>query len=156
MLNMLVEKLKFADEDGSDFHLNQDTLKDWNLYLKDALIDKVKASANGHNIDLVAFTGDILDRGGTAFQNEKEAFSLADKNVFQPLLDSLSLGRDRFFIVPGNHDIQREKDLERDELGLRSYFEKDQKNIRKFINESEDAFDGIKRIQAYKEFENDF
>lgn len=140
----------------SDFHLNQDTLKDWNLYLKDALIDKVKASPNGHNIDLVAFTGDILDRGGTAFQNEKEAFSLADKNVFQPLLDSLSLGRDRFFIVPGNHDIQREKDLERDELGLRSYFEKDQKNIRKFINESEDAFDGIKRIQAYKEFENDF
>lgn len=137
----------------SDFHLNQSTLKDWNLYLKKPLIDKLKELSTKTNIDIVAFTGDILDKGGKDFENDNEGFSTAKAQIFDPILESLDIGIDRFFMVPGNHDIQRNKDSERDELGIQAYFEKDPSNIRKFINEKND--DGIKRIGSFKQFESD-
>lgn len=51
-------------------------------------------------IDLVCITGDIADWGKSA------EFELGSRFVEQ-LLDALSLTRERLFVVPGNHDIDR-------------------------------------------------
>ncbi|MBK8265378.1 MAG: metallophosphoesterase [Nannocystis sp.] len=51
-------------------------------------------------IDLVCLTGDVADHGKT------EEFALATPFV-DHLLSVLSLSRDRIFVVPGNHDVDR-------------------------------------------------
>ncbi len=51
--------------------------------------------------DLVCFTGDAADRGKAEELEEAGEFLLA-------LMDRLQLDRDRLFVVPGNHDVDRE------------------------------------------------
>ena len=55
---------------------------------------------NQVRIDLVAFTGDIVDR------NDVTAFSKA-REFFQELLEICGLTSERLLIVPGNHDMER-------------------------------------------------
>jgi 3',5'-cyclic AMP phosphodiesterase CpdA len=52
-------------------------------------------------VDLVCFTGDAAD-WGLAEQYE------AATEFFDAALERLGLGRERLFVVPGNHDIARE------------------------------------------------
>ncbi|WP_089939168.1 metallophosphoesterase family protein [Candidatus Entotheonella palauensis] len=51
-------------------------------------------------IDLVCFTGDVADWG-----SPEEYERVTD--FFEALVERLGLGRERLFIVPGNHDIAR-------------------------------------------------
>ncbi len=57
-------------------------------------------TADGRSIDLVAFTGDIADWGLAAEYKATTQF-------ITDTLDRLGLPMDRFFVVPGNHDIDR-------------------------------------------------
>ena len=57
--------------------------------------------ADGVPVDLVAFTGDVADWGLPA------EYDLAGEFV-EALLERLKVPKERFFVVPGNHDIQRE------------------------------------------------
>jgi predicted MPP superfamily phosphohydrolase len=51
-------------------------------------------------IDLVCFTGDVADWGRSG------EYELAT-GFFEDLLKRLALGRERLFVIPGNHDIDR-------------------------------------------------
>jgi hypothetical protein len=51
-------------------------------------------------VDLVCFTGDVASRGST------EEFAQAT-GFFEELLQKLALPRERLFLVPGNHDVDR-------------------------------------------------
>jgi 3',5'-cyclic AMP phosphodiesterase CpdA len=53
-------------------------------------------------VDLVCFTGDAADWG------LPEEFNKATRRL-DTILSALKLGRDRLFVVPGNHDVQRKK-----------------------------------------------
>lgn len=53
--------------------------------------------------DLVFFTGDVADKGAS---NE---YDLAIEHFFQPLLSTTKVSREKLFIVPGNHDVDRQK-----------------------------------------------
>ena len=57
-------------------------------------------TADGQGFELVAFTGDVADWGLP--EDYAEATSFVDE-----LLTHLKIPRERFFAVPGNHDIQR-------------------------------------------------
>ena len=59
---------------------------------------------NQIKIDLVAFTGDIIDK------NDVAAFSKA-REFFQELLEISGLTSERLLIVPGNHDMERSEML---------------------------------------------
>lgn len=54
----------------------------------------------GRAIDLICFTGDAADMGNA------DEFKRAG-DFFKDILDHFGLDKDRFFIVPGNHDIDR-------------------------------------------------
>src|SRR5579864_6506993 len=56
-------------------------------------------------IDLVLFTGDAADWGRTT------EFSGAT-DFLEATLERLALGRDRLFVVPGNHDLDRTAEAE--------------------------------------------
>lgn len=141
----------------TDFHLNKDTRKDWNLFLKDALIKRLKEENLKKQIDLVCFTGDALDKGGVDFENTVKGFEIFQIEVITPILESLNLNKDSFFFVPGNHDIDRLKDSIIIENGLNSTLT-DRKSIGDYIDVtiSSKTFEGIKRIQDFKLFESDF
>lgn len=60
-------------------------------------LERIVASGD---IDLVCFTGDVADSGSAAEYDAATTF-------VSFLLSALGLERDRFFVVPGNHDICR-------------------------------------------------
>lgn len=140
----------------SDFHLNKTTRADWNDHVKDSLIQKIKELNTTERIDIIAFTGDLIDKGGKELGGADDAFKIFKEEIILPLLEAAGIGIDRFFITPGNHDIVRDLDTLRDELGSREYFTKHQ-NISSFILEalSKNIYDGFQRIVPYKAFEKD-
>jgi len=54
-------------------------------------------------IDFVIFSGDI------AFSGKAEEYQIATEQFFKPLLDACGLTAKQLFIVPGNHDLDRDE-----------------------------------------------
>ena len=52
-------------------------------------------------IDFVVFSGDA------SFSGQSEEFEAAREHLFDPVLKTLGLGADSLFLVPGNHDLDR-------------------------------------------------
>jgi len=70
----------------------------------DAFLSDIKSLVtDGLKPDFVAFTGDVAYHGTTS------EYEIATREFFEPLLLALDLPRERLFIVPGNHDINRRK-----------------------------------------------
>jgi predicted phosphodiesterase len=53
-------------------------------------------------VDFIVFSGDV------AFSGKKEQYDNAYQNFFDPILKATNLTKDQLFIVPGNHDLDRE------------------------------------------------
>ncbi len=136
----------------TDFHLNIKTLKDWDDFLKDAFFKKLDDLQNDKQIDLVLFTGDLIDKAGKDFGTVKEGLNSFNKNIIEPILTKLDLDISRFIICPGNHDINRNADKPFHETGLKNDLNSIDK-INSFTNLNEDDYDGIQRIKEYKNFE---
>jgi predicted MPP superfamily phosphohydrolase len=138
----------------TDFHLNRKTLRDWNDFYKEAFFEKLIELNLEQEIDLIAFTGDLIDRGGKDFGSASNAFSEFKKNIISPILDLLNLDISRFVICPGNHDIDRFADNKIDENGLKTTLTSSEEVI-EFIDRSqkENSYNYIKRIKEYKDFE---
>lgn len=138
----------------TDFHLNKRTLRDWNDFYKDAFIKKVKEFHDECNIDLVLFTGDLIDKGGKDFDSATNALDSFEQNIIKPIIETLNLDVSKFIICPGNHDIVRDADDEIDENGLKTTLITTEKII-SFIEkrEEEKSYKRIERIKEYKVFE---
>lgn len=138
----------------SDFHLNNRTLRDWNDFYKESFLEKVKEFHEKDKVDLVVFTGDLIDKAGKDLEGATNAFVLFEKNIIRPILVTLELDISKFVICPGNHDVVRLADDEIDEIGLSSTLASSEKII-SFIENSESlsSFKRIERIKEYKQFE---
>lgn len=140
----------------TDFHLNKKNLDDWNSYLKKVLLQKLEELNEEIEIALIVFTGDAIDKGGKDFESAEKAFEIFRKEIIDIILTKLELPVENFLIIPGNHDVVRDNDKERDELGNRAYF-KDYHNVAEFMKEASlnKDFSGMKRMVPYKKFENE-
>ena len=139
----------------SDFHLNSKNLTDWNSYVKKAFIEKLKNINLDTSKLLIVCTGDLVDKSGTDYDTVQDAFLLFKKEVIDFICTELSISIDRFLVVPGNHDIVRENDSSKIELGNREYF----KTYNTILSGQKDILDsgereGVKRIIPFVEFEN--
>jgi len=84
----------------SDFHLSDKGPYDQEVILR-SLVSSVKQfREEGHVPDLIFATGDIA-QSGKATEYERAT------NFFDDLLDAAGLDRERLFLVPGNHDVDR-------------------------------------------------
>jgi hypothetical protein len=103
----------------SDFHVGKDGYAQDTLFQQ--LLEHIRVrQEEGFRPDFVFITGDIANRG---LQSEYEAFVLKFLHPLYSLLDHIP--RDRFFIIPGNHDVFRAANryFDRDEIaGLQSHF----------------------------------
>ena len=68
-------------------------------------------------IDLVCFTGDLIQRGDKALDDEKQ-LEIAEEILVNPLLNSLGLENNKFIIIPGNHEVDVKKIVKATEKGL--------------------------------------
>jgi len=98
------------------------------LHMSNSRIDKISKRINGlfndldklkkdYSIcpDIVFFAGDLINHG----IRSQDEYRIALDHFIVPLLSHLNLDRDRFFIVPGNHEIDRSKISETFEQGLK-------------------------------------
>lgn len=86
----------------SDLHLGKESAATWRMrrVLGPAWKQNLKDIAGDHPIDLVCFTGDLAQAG------LPEQYAEASRFV-EELLQELRLPPNRFFCVPGNHDVNR-------------------------------------------------
>lgn len=138
----------------TDFHLNTKTLKDWDDYLKVAFFEKLDEVKKENKIDLVLFTGDMIDQAGKDFGSVKAGLQAFNENIINPILAAVDLDISRFIICPGNHDINRNADKSFHENGLKNELNSIG-NINSFMNSGSQDYDGIQRIKEYKTFEFD-
>lgn len=140
----------------TDFHLDKKRLDDWNNFYKEAFLKKVKDINDEKAIDLILFTGDMLDKAGKDFGSVKNGLDSFKTNIIDPILSFLNLDISRFIICPGNHDVDRYADDEMDENGIKTTLVNPEKVI-DFIKKSNNSksFKRIERIKEYKEFELD-
>ena len=79
-------------------------------------INKVQEEQN-INIDLICFTGDLIQRGDKSIDDEGQ-WGLAMEILVNPLINALNLPLDKFVFVPGNHEVDIRKIVKALENGL--------------------------------------
>ncbi|MES3020372.1 MAG: metallophosphoesterase [Pseudomonadota bacterium] len=86
----------------SDLHAGQESLVSWRFrrVLGKSWIDNLEVICAATPPDIVCFTGDIAQSGQAAQYDEASLF-------LDATLSALKLGKDKLFVVPGNHDIAR-------------------------------------------------
>ena len=109
-----------------------------------AIIDKFLEDINKlqDNIDIVIFSGDLVQCGDTKLLND------ATKNFIDPLLNKLNLTINDFFIVPGNHETNRNNISTYEKIIKQNYTEEILKGI--FTLSDDKSF--IKKLEEFNQF----
>lgn len=112
----------------SDLHISSNEDNNYEI-LRKGILDWIRD--NNIKIDIIAFTGDIIDK------NDTNAFEKAI-DFFEKLLEICDLSKERLLIVPGNHDIERnsivEMMLEAEKLNSDNYVKDNWKYIKVRMN----------------------
>jgi len=139
----------------SDFHFSEASEVDFELHCLNPLIKDLQSINEIKAIDLIVFSGDLIDRGGINFKEGiKSAFEAFEQKVINPIITALEMEKNKFIFVPGNHDIDRRADKERIDNALYNDLQSIEK-INEFID-ANDLSDGASRIIPYKEFEKKY
>lgn len=134
----------------SDFHLDGRYIKEAKTSLH-YMIDSIQKEHI--QPDLILFTGDMLNRGGSSFAGDIRAgFEEFKANVMDVMCAKLGLDLSRFIIVPGNHDVDRDADDPMLESGLEEQTGSEE-SVSNFILTNTRVANYTQRIQAYKDFE---
>lgn len=92
----------------SDFHLRPNGLGKRSMDIFHRMMEKLQEINQEENIDLVIFSGDMIDKGGKDFNMSlDECFQEFKKNIIKPLVELLQIGYHQFLFVPGNHEVDR-------------------------------------------------
>ena len=97
----------------SDLHIRTATSEDQQRLITAALED-IGAHHSRVPFDLVMFTGDL------AYSGSSDEYELVSEHLLIPLESLLGLGRDRIFVLPGNHDVDRDQVNDLIEQGART------------------------------------
>lgn len=137
----------------SDLHWAAADAENTKIVVNALLADLAKSKRDGLiNPDILVFSGDLAFSGA-----DKGDFISAYDALIKPSLDVLNLDKERFFICPGNHDIDRKlvRDNKYVEVGLRQGLTSVDA-VNKFIDDLNNgqlsAFVAIQRLENYYAF----
>ena len=136
----------------SDLHLVKDnpTMDALLMYLNQSM-DEIQKDGG---IDLVIFTGDLIDKGGAGFGNINTAFKKFEEVVITPILEKLRLSKDRFVFIPGNHDTENDIGKQYMKIGfLGENLHDDHEKIISIKNSPKNHDIVRARTKAFKDFE---
>ena len=116
------------------------------------LMDALVKINQKHKIDIVVFSGDLIDCGGKSFESIQDGFKAFEDVVLKPLMQILNLPNDHIIIVPGNHDKDvvnfKGKNL-MEEL-------KTESKVTKFLYSSGKSDENTRGMLPYFQFRDDF
>jgi predicted MPP superfamily phosphohydrolase len=131
----------------SDLHFDSSKPKDTQIIL-DALWKDLDIYPG---IDFILFSGDLVKAG-----DKKDDFEKAFQSFIKPLLEKTCLNEDKFFIVPGNHEIQLSQIKKLIESGLQEML-KDRDSLNEFLDgEMKNGFENIERLDHFNDFKTRF
>lgn len=137
----------------SDFHLRADHLKRAESILKNffkALFEVNKE----RKIDLIIFTGDMIDKAGKEFEAPKitNALMIFEQMVIKPLTEKIGISANRFLFTMGNHEVDREKTDDATDCELTNKL-KDHEDVDWYIHN-----EGVNepRIEEYNNYRNKY
>ena len=137
----------------SDVHLSKDNLEDLKNYYLQALIDDLKQFHLGKHIDVILFTGDLVDKGGESLG--KNPYQVFHDEIILPLMEALDINTDQILLLPGNHDVNQHEIEKMSEAGLCSLLDTSTANETLLITKT--AFiPANKRMEQFKSFEFEF
>ncbi|MFR0834912.1 MAG: metallophosphoesterase family protein [Barnesiella sp.] len=139
----------------SDLHLVKDnpTMDTLLMYLNQSMAEIQKEG----NIDLVIFTGDLIDKGGASFGDINTALKKFEGVVISPILENLKLPKERFIFIPGNHDTENGIDKQYMKRGfLEINPHDDYEKIINIKNSPKDQNIVKARTKAFKNFEDSY
>lgn len=132
----------------SDLHLKSDYTT-WNqsVVLRDMVRDIERRTQDHPSIKFIVVCGDLAHGGKPEQYNLVEAF-------LDDLISAIQLNRSDVFIVPGNHDIDRNiQDLTFH--GSRSQFTS-ANNVERFLSNPDERASLLRRLRAFTDFESRF
>ena len=91
----------------SDLHYSSSNARDFNIVTTALWEDLKRLQDKGLQPDVVVFCGDLINKGDFGYSEERSDYESVKQEFINPLLSLVQLGEERFFICPGNHDIQR-------------------------------------------------
>lgn len=138
----------------SDTHFQPGAAISKSQRLVERFIDALKAVQQQKSIDLVIFSGDMIDRGGKGFTSMSDAFMSFKNLIIDKVMSGLNLGHERFVFVCGNHDIVRDRDSQYMEKGLSSDLN-DITSLDDFVR-NPDSIDNVKRVEDFNVFHHKF
>lgn len=138
----------------SDFHLENSNPSFEKKDIILALAEDVKKYVDDSTVLFI--TGDLIDKGGVEFkENKASAFQSFEDLFIKPILTHNPILRNKIFVVPGNHDIFRDKIDPITEYGLKSNLTST-KSVNEFLINNRDNIRHLDRIADYKNWEKDF
>lgn len=139
----------------SDFHLDYDQIKR-SKDLVSRMIQALKQVNQEKAIDVIVFSGDLIDRAGCNFPEPKmrNGFKQFEEIVIKPITTALKLPANRFVFAPGNHDVDQEAETEEEENKLKEELN-NQQALDVFIHQK-DIANKIPRIKEYNTFRDDY
>jgi hypothetical protein len=138
----------------SDFHLESAKASYDKEQIVKALCIDIKKYVDENT--LVFFTGDLIDNGGKDFKSQKEiAFLAFEEILIDEVLKSCPSLKNHIFVVPGNHDVFRDKIDVISEAGLKKDLNSEAQ-LDNFIDSNRDSVKHLERLFDYKEWEKLF
>lgn len=142
----------------SDIHFEVDkegslSYKKEQLY--NALVDDLRSNQYVDSDSIMVITGDLVDKGGMDF-NEQDPFEKFKELFINKIIKNFPLLQKRIFIIPGNHDIIRDKVDKIIYKGIIETYKENYGNGDNFIKENKYNYEKLKHLEAYKIFEKNF
>jgi predicted phosphodiesterase len=132
----------------TDFHFIDDRKE---LVNQEEIVNSILNDLNQKKIDLIIFSGDLVNSGNTI-----DDFDKASKLLFEQLKEQLKLDNSKIILCSGNHDMNRNEDVRIDAI-----FKQLDKNIKtnhdldKYLTET-DYSHSIKPLENYLLFQKKF
>lgn len=145
----------------SDIHLSESNFGDFRKYYRKALLKVLLKEHNVIPIDIIAITGDLVDKGGHSllgmhlFKDETDPYKIFEDQFITPIKNELHLSNANFIFIPGNHDVDESKILWLDEKSFQD--EEVEKNINDVLPKIRTEIKNYnQRIEQFKNFEQKF
>ena len=129
----------------SDFHLKENDKWSQDVVLQSLLTDISNRYSNGDRIDFIFITGDL------AFSGKREEYLIVE-DFLNKLLRETAVPDDRLLIVPGNHDINRNIEVDAFVGAKRTL--KNSIEVDRFLGNEARRRTLFRRQSAFREFAN--
>ncbi len=137
----------------SDFHLESENITVEKTNIINALASDLKSQVDNNTI--MCITGDIIDKGANGFKNKEEAYIVFETVFIDKIIEENPDLKGRIFVVPGNHDIDRNLIDKVSEAGLKASLS-DEKALNDFIISNRKESSHLRQINRYLLWERDF